>query len=179
MKAFDFAFGPMEEYLDSMDDARTLTLKGKPLGAHSFRRRKSQLRLIEGCYNGKTGVVSELLRSVLQMRLVLFHIQEGRHHPHVSSWALRPLLEARALGVAVAQLNDAIWTVGDFSGSGNVIARRRRIILSFFFVHCNACFLCESPDGRFGDMRPGMGSCGSLAANVTGAYLGRSCGDAA
>ena len=56
-EAFDFAFGPMEEYLD---DLRTLTLKGKPFCVFSFRQGKSQLRLIEGCYSGQTGVVSEL-----------------------------------------------------------------------------------------------------------------------
>ena len=32
-EAFDFAFSPMEEYLD---DLRTLTLKGKPFGVFSF-----------------------------------------------------------------------------------------------------------------------------------------------
>ena len=58
MEAFDFGFGPMEEYLDAL---RTLTLKGKPFGVFSFRHWKSQLRLVEGCYNGQTGVVSELL----------------------------------------------------------------------------------------------------------------------
>ena len=57
-EAFHFAFGPMEKYLD---DLRTLTLKGKPFGVFSFRQWKSQLRLIEGCYSGQTGVVSELL----------------------------------------------------------------------------------------------------------------------
>ena len=32
---------------------------------------------------------------------------------------------------------------------------------------------------QFGNMRPGMGSCGRLAANVMGAHLGCSSGDAA
>ena len=54
-EAFDFAFGPMEEYLD---DVRTLMLKGKPFRAFSFRQWESQLWLIEGCYSGHTGVVS-------------------------------------------------------------------------------------------------------------------------
>ena len=57
-EAFDFAFNPMEEYLD---DLRTLTLKGKRFGVFSFRQWKSPLRLIEVCYSGQTGVVSELL----------------------------------------------------------------------------------------------------------------------
>ena len=34
MEAFDFAFGPMEEYLD---DLRTPTVKGKPFGVFSLR----------------------------------------------------------------------------------------------------------------------------------------------
>ena len=34
-EAFDFAFGPMEEYLD---DLRALTLQGKPFGVFSFRQ---------------------------------------------------------------------------------------------------------------------------------------------
>ena len=64
-------------------------------------------------------------------------------------------------------------TVGNCSESGNVIVCRRCIILSFFFVHCKChlynAFSAKSP---VGDMQPGMGSCGRLAANVMGAYLG-------
>ena len=108
-EAFDFAFGLMEEYLD---DLRTLTLKGKPFGVFSFRQWKSQLRLIEGCYSGQTGVVSKLLtvRAPDEINpLVTFKTVGIPHHPHVSSWSLRALLESRALGVAVVQLKEAIW----------------------------------------------------------------------
>ena len=51
MEAFDFAFGPMKEY--DLDALRTLTLKGKAVHVFRFRQWKSQLRLIEGCYNGQ------------------------------------------------------------------------------------------------------------------------------
>ena len=108
-EAFDFAFGPMEEYLN---DLRTLTLKGKPFGVFSFRQWKSQLRLIEGCYSRQTGLVSELLTVGAPDEispLFAFKTVGIPHHPHVSSWPLRALLEARALGVAVAQLKEAIW----------------------------------------------------------------------
>ena len=43
-------------------------------------------------------------------------------------------------------------TVGDGSESGNVVVCRRRIILSFFFLHCKRdlwnAFSAKSPDGR-------------------------------
>ena len=108
-EAFDFAFGPKVEYLD---DLRTLTMKGKPFDAFSFWQWKSQLRLIEGCYSGQTGVVSKLLTVGApdeSSLLLTFKTVRIPHHPHVSSWPLRALLEARALGVAVAQLKEAIW----------------------------------------------------------------------
>ena len=87
-EAFDFAFGPMKEYLD---DLRTLTLKSKPFGVFSFRQWKSQLRLIEGCYSGQTGVVLELLMVGAPDEispLFTFETVGIPHHPHVSSWPL-------------------------------------------------------------------------------------------
>ena len=62
----------------------------------------------------------------------------------------------------MAQLKGLCGTERDCSESGNVIVCR------------------QSPDAvQFGDMRPGMGSCGRLATNVMKAYLGCSSGDAA
>ena len=78
----------MEEYLD---DLRTLTLKVKPLCVLSFRQWKSQLRLIEGCYSGQTGVVSELLTVGAPDEispLFTFKTVGMPHHPHVSCWPL-------------------------------------------------------------------------------------------
>ena len=71
----------------------------------SFRQWKNQLRLIDGCYSGRTGVVSELLTGGAPDEinpLFTFKTVGVPHHPHA-------LLEARALGVAVAQLKEAIW----------------------------------------------------------------------
>ena len=108
-RGFDFAFGPMNEYLDVL---RTLTLKGKAFHVFSFEKWNSQLRLIKGCYSGQENVVSELLKVGApdeMSPLFTFKTVGIPHHPQVSSWPLRTLLEARALGVAVAQLKEAIW----------------------------------------------------------------------
>ena len=88
-ETFDFDFGPMKEYLDVL---RTLTLKGKAFHVFSFQKWNRQLRLVEGCYSGKNGVVSELLK-----------FGGIPHHPRVSSWPLHALLEARASWVAAVQ----------------------------------------------------------------------------
>ena len=70
----------------------------------------------------------------------------------MSSWPLRALLEARALGVAVAQLKEAIWDCRRLLVSGNVIVCRLCIILSFLSVHCKCdlwnAFSAKCPDGR-------------------------------
>ena len=58
MEAFDFAFGPMKVY--DLDVLRTLTLTGKVFQVLSLLEWKSQLRLIDGCYNGHKNLVSEL-----------------------------------------------------------------------------------------------------------------------
>ena len=82
-EAFDFASGSMEEYLD---DLQTLTLKGKPFGVSSFRQWKSQLRLIEGCYSGQTGVISELLTVGAQDEIsTLFAFQVAQ----IAYWIVR------------------------------------------------------------------------------------------
>ena len=69
------------------DDLRTLTLQGKPFGVFSvFRPWKNQLRLIEGCYSGQTGVVSELLTVGAPHEinpLFTFKTVGTPHHPRV------------------------------------------------------------------------------------------------
>ena len=49
-EAFDFAFGPVEEYLD---DLRTLALKGKPFGMFSFRLLQRADRRGIGTFDGR------------------------------------------------------------------------------------------------------------------------------
>ena len=64
------------------------------------------MRLIKGCYSGKKGVMSEFLKVGAPDEitpLITFKMVGVPHHPRVSSWPLRALLEARALGVAAAQ----------------------------------------------------------------------------
>ena len=140
--AFDFAFGTMKEYLDVL---RTLMLKGKAFHVFSFQKWSSQLQLIQGCYSGRKGVVSEFLKVGAPdeiSSLFTFKTVGVLHHPRVSSWPLRALLEARALGVAAVQKKEIFWNVGDFSESGNVITCCRFIIPSFL-VRSLDCFLCE------------------------------------
>ena len=146
-EALDFAFGPMEEYLD---DLRTLTLKGKPFGVFSFRQWKSQLRLIEGCYSGQTGVVSEPLMVGAPDEispLFTFKTVGNPHHSIVSSWPLRALLEARALGVAVAQLKDAIWDCRRLlrEWECHCVSWVHHSVITFppLQVRSLECFLCE------------------------------------
>ena len=103
-EAFDFAFGPMKEY--DLGALRTLTLKGKAFHVFNFRQWKSQLRLIEGCYSGQDSVVTELSKVGVPDEispLLPFRTVGIPHHPRVSSWPLRALLEARALGVVADQ----------------------------------------------------------------------------
>ena len=140
-EAFDFAFGPMEEYLDEL---RTLTLEGKPFGVLSFRHWKSQLRLIEGCCSGQTGVVSELLTfgAAGEISLLFTFKTVGiPHHPRVSSWP------PRRGGCGPAE--------GGYLGLSEIAQRvgcRRCIILSLFSVHCSrdlwSAFSVKSPEGR-------------------------------
>ena len=95
-----------------MDDLRILTLKANSFRVFSFRQWKNQLRLIEGCYSEQTGVVSELSTVGAPDEtspLFTFKTVGIPHHPRLPSWPLRALVEARALGVAVAQLKEAIW----------------------------------------------------------------------
>ena len=152
-EAFDFAFGPMEEYLG---DLRTLTPKGKPFGVFSFRPWKSQLRLIEGCYSGQTGAVSGLLTVGAPDEI-------------------SPLFAFKTVGIP----RSFFWTVRNCSESGNVIVRRRCIIILSFFFSSTASAISGMLSLRrvltavqFGDMRPGMGSCDRLAANVMGFIWG-------
>ena len=106
-EAFDFAFGPMNEYLDVL---RTLTLKGQAFHVLGFEK-NSQLRLIKGCYSRHENGASELLKvgGPAEINPLLTLKTVGiPHHPHVSSWPLRALLKARALGVAAVQKRGAI-----------------------------------------------------------------------
>ena len=64
----------------------------------SFQDWKSQLRLIDGCYNGHQNMVSELLKVGPPDEispLFTFRTVGIAHHPRVASWPLRALLEAR------------------------------------------------------------------------------------
>ena len=107
------------------------------------------------------------------------------HHPHVSSWPLRALLEARALGVAVAQLKEAIWDLRKLLREWEChrVSSVHHSVILFrpLQVRSLACFSLRRvlTAVQLGDMRPGMGSCGRQAANVMGACLGCSSGDAA
>ena len=103
MEAFDFAFGPMKEY--DLDVLRTLTLTGKVFQVFSLQEWKSQLRLIDGCYKGHKNLVSEFLKVGAPDEispLLTFSTVGIAHHPRVSSWPLRALLEARVLSGLVA-----------------------------------------------------------------------------
>ena len=138
LEAVDFAFGPIEE----LDDLRTPTLKGKPFSVFSLRQWKSQLCLIKGCYSEQTGVVSELLTVGAPDEispLFTFKTVGIPHHPHVSSWPLRALLEARALGVAVAQLTEAIWDCHCVSSVHHHLV----ILFRLLQVRSLERFLCE------------------------------------
>ena len=110
MEAFDLAFGPMQEC--DLDVLRTLTLTGKVFQVLSLQEWKSQLRLIDGCYNGHKHVVSELLKVGAPDEISpLFTFRTVRipHHPRVSSWPLRTLPEARVLsGLVAGQRKEAI-----------------------------------------------------------------------
>ena len=105
------------------------------------------------------------------------------HQPRVSSWPLHALLGACALGVAVAQLKESIWDCRKLLRVGE-----RHCVLS---VHNSVIFSTDASaiSGvlslrrvltavQFGDMRPGMWSCGKLAAKcqmswglIWGAFL--------
>ena len=110
MEAFDFAFGPMKEC--DLDVLRTLTLTRKVFQVLSLREWKSQLRLIDGCYNGHKNEVSELLKvgAPDEISPLLTSRTVGiPHHLQVSSWPLRALLEARVLsGLVAGQRKEAI-----------------------------------------------------------------------
>ena len=168
-EAFDFAFRPMNEYLDVL---RILTLKGKAFHVFSFEKWNNQWRLIKGCYSGQENVVSELLKVGAPDEICPFFTFKTvgvPHHPRVSSWPLRALLEARALGVAVAQLKEAIWdcrkSLREWECQCVVSVHHSVILFRPLQVQSLECLLC-------------VGSCGRLAANVMGAYLGCSSGDA-
>ena len=95
-EASDSALGPMNEYLDVL---RTLTLTGKAFHVFSFETWSTQLRLIKGCHSGQENVVSELWKVGAPAEispLFTFKTVGVLHHPRVSSWLLRALLEARA-----------------------------------------------------------------------------------
>ena len=111
---------------------------------------KSQLRLIEGCYSGQTGVVSELLAVGAPDEispLLTFKTVGSPHHPRVSSWALRALLEARALGVAAAQLKEAIWDCRKLlrEWECHCVSSVHRSVFLFRPMQARSlkCFLCE------------------------------------
>ena len=110
MEAFDFAFGPMKEY--DLDVLRTLTLTGKVFQVFSLQEWKSQLRLIDGCYNGHKNLVSELLKVGAPDEispLFTFRTVGVAHHPRVSSWPLRAPLEVRVLsGLVAGRQKDSI-----------------------------------------------------------------------
>ena len=110
MEAFDFAFSPVEE--PELEVLRTLTLTGKVFQVFSLQEWKSQLRLIAGCYNGHKNLVSELLRVGAPNEispLFTFRTVGIGHHPRVSSWPLRALLEARVLsGLVTGRQKDGI-----------------------------------------------------------------------
>ena len=125
------------------------------LRVRRLRRWKSQLQLIEGCYSGQTGVVSKVLTVGASDEISPLFTFLIPHHPHVSSWPLRALLEALleagAVRVAVAQLKDAL-SESEIAQRVGMSLCRRFIILSFFFVHCKRdlwnAFSAKSPDGR-------------------------------
>ena len=155
---------------------RTLTLKGKPFGVFSFRQWKSQLRLIEGCYSGQTGVVSELL----------FHTQDGRNSA----------APARVFLASACSTGGSCFRGGCGPAEGGYLGLweiAQRVGMSLCVIGASFCNSFSSTASaisgmlslrriltavQFGDMRPRMGSCGRLAANVIGACLGCSSGDA-
>ena len=96
------------------------------------------------------------------------------HHPRVSSSPLRAILQARALGVAVAQLKEAIWGYWKFLRGWAchcVLSVHHSVILS-------RPLQVRSLEGFFFGHATRDGELGRLATNVMGAYLGRSSGDA-
>ena len=103
MEAFDVAFGPVKEY--DLDVLHTLTLTGKVFQVFSLQEWKSQLRLIDGCYNGHINLASELLMVGTPDEispLFTFRTVGIAHHPRVSSWPSRAFLEAPVLSGLVA-----------------------------------------------------------------------------
>ena len=182
-RGFDFAFGPMNEYLDV---PRTLTLKGKAFHVFSFEKWNSQLRLIKGCYSGQENVVSELLKVGApdeMSPLFTFNIRDSSSPAGVFLASVHSTggscfrggcgpAEGSYLGLSeIAQkVGMSLCVVGasfchSFSSTANAISGMlslRRVLTAV----------------QFGNMRPGMGSCGRLAANVMGAYLGCCSGDA-
>ena len=98
------ALGPMKE--PELDGLRKLTLTGKTVHVFSLQDSKSQLRLIDGCYNGHHNMVSELLKVGAPDEispLFTFRTVGIAHHPRVASWPLRALLDARVLSGLVAR----------------------------------------------------------------------------
>ena len=103
LEAFDFAFGPMKE--PELDGLRKLTLTGKIFHVFSLQDWKSQLRLIDGCYEGHQNMVSELLKVGAPDEisfLFTFRTVGIAHHPQVASWPSHALLGARVLSGLVA-----------------------------------------------------------------------------
>ena len=142
MEAFDFAFGPMKE--PELDGLRKLTLTGKISHVFSLQDWKSQLRLIDGCYNGHQNMVSELSKVGAPDEispLFTYRTVGIAHHPRVASWPLHALLEARALSAQVAGQQKVLCSVRDCSDSGNATSCCRYItpLVCFVLCKCNPC----------------------------------------
>ena len=121
----------------------------------SFEKWNSQLQLIKGCYSGQENVISELLKVGAPAEinpLFIFKTVGIPHRPRLSSWPLRAVLEARALGRLRSRRGRLFCDVGHCSNNRNIIVRYPCIILSFFFVFCKCdpwnTFSAKSPDGR-------------------------------
>ena len=71
----------------------------KAFHVFSLEKWNNQFRLIKGCYSGQESMVSELLKAGAPDEInPLFTLKTVGipHHPRVSSWPPRALLEARA-----------------------------------------------------------------------------------
>ena len=149
----------------------------------------NQFRLIKGCYSGQENMVSELLKVGAPAEinpLFTFKTVGIPHHPRVSSVFLA---STRSTGGSCCRGGCG----PEEGGYVEMSEIAQRVGMSLCVVASSFCHSFSSTASaisgmlslqraltvvQFGDMRPGMGSCGRLAANVMGAYLGCSSGDA-
>ena len=141
IEAFEFAFGPMKE--PELDGLQKSTLTGKIFYAFSLQDWKTQLRLIDGCYNGHQNMVPELLKVGAPDEispLFMFRTKRIAQHPRGASWPLRWRLVFFPDWLRVIRRN-VFCNVRDCSDSGNTTSCCRYIIPLLSFVLCkrNAC----------------------------------------